>query len=383
MASRRVPELDGVRGVAILLVVFWHYVAAPNHLAAPGSFGWLLHKLGMFSWSGVDLFFVLSGYLIGGILVDAKEAPGYFKAFYLRRAFRILPLYVLFCGVGAAIVTMAPALQSMVGPPMPVRVYATFTQNFWLAHHPWDRYMDVTWSLAVEEQFYLTLPFVIRFVPRQQLPRTIGALVLASLIGRSLFYLHYGSEWGTAAYTLMPCRADALMLGTLGALAVRSERARRFLVQRPWPLPIALGASGLAVATLAFRGWDMNTRPMSTLGYTCLGVFYLTLLLWAVLRQQGWWAAVMRWRPLMVCGQLAYCLYLVHGLALHASAYLLRGSRAAGPDWLAAGVGLGVAFAFSALSWRYFESKMIAIGHRFSYAGDAVAAAPVARAAGR
>ncbi len=280
---------------------------------------------------------------------------------------------------------MAPALQTITGPPMPAGVYATFTQNFWLAHHPWDRYMDVTWSLAVEEQFYLTLPFVIRFVSRERLPQTIGALVVASVLGRSLFYLHYGSEWGTAAYTLMFCRADALMLGTLGALAVRSARARRFVVPRRWPLPLALGATGLAVAVLAWRGWDMNTRPMSTLGYSCLAVFYLSLLLWVVLRQQGWWAALMRLRPhrgLQPAGMFTSTSCM--GSPLHACAYLLRGSRAAGPDWLAAAAGLTLAFGFSALSWRYFESRMIAIRTpSFSYAGEAVAVAPVARAADR
>jgi peptidoglycan/LPS O-acetylase OafA/YrhL len=370
MAARRVPELDGIRGLAILLVIYWHYVAAPNVLAPAGSLGWTLYRIGILSWSGVDLFFVLSGYLIGGILIESRDSPDYFKAFYVRRAFRILPLYLLFCGCGTAVVMLLPALGRVVGHPMPLWVYATFSQNFWLAHHSWDAYMGETWSLAVEEQFYLTLPFIIRLVPRSRLPGTVAGLVVASVIGRTLMYLHYGSEWGTAAYTLMPCRADALMLGALGALAVRDQRARRFMTECRWALPAAVALSGAAVAVLTAEGWTMSTRPMSTLGYTALAIFYLALLLWAVMRRGTWWAAVMRTRFLGGLGSLAYCLYLVHGSALNIASYLMHGRlRGSGPDWPAAAIGLACAVGFSAVSWRYLESRMIGIGHRLSRTG--------------
>lgn len=85
--SRRIPELDGLRGLAILLVLFYHYIESSPVL--PG----FLSVAGRLTWSGVDLFFVLSGFLIGGILLNARESPNYFKAFYVRRAYRILPIY--------------------------------------------------------------------------------------------------------------------------------------------------------------------------------------------------------------------------------------------------------------------------------------------------
>jgi peptidoglycan/LPS O-acetylase OafA/YrhL len=91
MSGRRVPELDGIRGLAILLVIFWHYVSAPGALMPNDTLGGILFRVGALTWSGVDLFFVLSGFLIGGILIDAKASPSYFKTFYVRRTFRILP----------------------------------------------------------------------------------------------------------------------------------------------------------------------------------------------------------------------------------------------------------------------------------------------------
>lgn len=368
MSQRRVPQLDGIRGLAILLVIYWHYVAAPNVLEASGTLGRALFRVGMLTWSGVDLFFVLSGFLIGGILIDAKDSRRYFQTFYIRRSFRILPLYVSLCWIGTAIVMLRPAWGGVLGHPMPFWIYLTFTQNFWLAHHSWNAYMGVTWSLAVEEQFYLTLPLVIRFVSMRWLPITVGALVLTSIVGRSLLYLHYGNDWGTAAYVLMFCRADALMLGVLGALAIRTPRVLGVLSERRWILYLAIGTSGSAVGALLLKGWTMQTRPMSTLGYSCVAFFYLSLLLLAVIRADGWWAKGLRSRPLIKCGNLAYCLYMVHGMTFSVSSYWLhRRVHVSGPDFSAAIVGLLGALGISQLSWRYFESKMIRIGHRFSY----------------
>ena len=107
---------------------------------------------------------------------------------------------------------------------------------------------------------------------------------------------------------------------------------------------------------------------MSTLGYSCIAFFYLSLLLLAVIRADGWWAKVLSARPLMKCGNLAYCLYMVHGMTFSVSSYCLhRRVHVSGPDLSAALVGLLGALGISQLSWKYFESKMIRIGHRFSY----------------
>jgi peptidoglycan/LPS O-acetylase OafA/YrhL len=266
-----------------------------------------------------------------------------------------------------------PGLARVWGQPMPLYVYATFTENFWLAHHSWDAYMGVTWSLAVEEQFYLTLPFIIRFVPRERLSFVVGLLALASAVTRTVLYLHFGNDWGTAAYTLMFCRADALMLGVLGALAMRNAQVRTLLSERPWILRAAVVVFGGGVTVLLIKGWTMQTRPMSTLGYTCVSLFYTSLLLIAVVRTHGWWARVMRLSSLRWLGNLAYCLYLLHGPTFTASCYLLRGRpHPDGPDWAAAALGLVLALGLSYLSWQYFESKMIRIGHRFSYAASVV-----------
>jgi Acyltransferase family len=107
--SPRIPELDGLRGLAILLVMLCHYVGNPDH----SPLGFLPHRFFLAftaGWSGVDLFFVLSGFLIGGILLEARDSPNYFRTFYIRRVFRILPIYYLWTPLFALIVVVSRTL---------------------------------------------------------------------------------------------------------------------------------------------------------------------------------------------------------------------------------------------------------------------------------
>jgi len=171
-SARRIPQLDGIRGAAILLVIVWHFVVVSTLLGpGEGAISRIISHAGLLTWSGVDLFFVLSGFLIGGILIDAKDSPNYFSTFYVRRVFRILPIYALavlaYLLLWSSAAGQQTVLRETLGRPMPWYVYLTFTQNFWLAHHASDAiYLSLSWSLAVEEQFYLLLPTIIRVLPR-------------------------------------------------------------------------------------------------------------------------------------------------------------------------------------------------------------------------
>jgi peptidoglycan/LPS O-acetylase OafA/YrhL len=363
-SRRRVPQLDGIRGVAIVLVIWWHYVVVPNVDHPHDALTGVLSRIGLLTWSGVDLFFVLSGFLIGGILIDAKNTRRYFAPFYVRRSFRILPVYLVVCALGIWAATMSPAAEAVVGTPMPMVLYATFTQNLWLAHHSWDTWLSQTWSLAIEEQFYLTLPLVVRLVPRPKLPAAIAALALVCAAGRTLLYLHHGSGWENAAYVLTFCRGDSLLIGVLVALAVRAPRARRFLVERAWLLPAALLFFGDGVAVFIAKAWTMDA-PMSTFGYTWLALFYASLLLLAVSRTNGWVARLLTAQPLRFLGNRAYCLFLVHMATFNLSSQLVNANGSEW-SWSAALLGLALALGLAEISWRLLERNMIATGHRLA-----------------
>lgn len=139
--ERRIPELDGIRAVAILLVVVWHYLHL-HTTSAPGTLWAKANMLFRLTWSGVDLFFVLSGFLIGGILLSQRESPDYYRVFYLRRICRIFPLYFLFLTLCAvlqqpAVRTALPSIGWMFEPVLPMASYVTFTQNLAMAwYHP-------------------------------------------------------------------------------------------------------------------------------------------------------------------------------------------------------------------------------------------------------
>jgi peptidoglycan/LPS O-acetylase OafA/YrhL len=272
-SGKRIPELDGLRGLAILLVLIWHFGYDSN---SAGGIRWLsrLMDLSWLAWSGVDLFFVLSGFLIGGILLDVRDSPNYFKAFYVRRIFRIIPIYAVIVGTFyLCLVTGLPARHAgsdwLFGSTVPWYSYVTFTQNirFAIGGPNLAYWLAATWSLAVEEQFYLVLPAIIWFVPRRKLPYVLSGAILAAPLLRLFLNLRDRSDT-VASFSLMPCRADGLLLGVAAALLVRhhpsweSIKGRRRWLVSAWIVLLA----GLALFMVFKQADPLHSFWMSTIG---------------------------------------------------------------------------------------------------------------------
>lgn len=376
--SKRILVLDGLRGMAILMVLVYHFVVMGNETILPHKLEGLLS----FGWSGVDLFFVLSGFLIGGILLDARDSANYFKVFYVRRFYRILPLYGALCLLSVAVSHAHLSTDAwMFEGKVPWYAYLTFGQNFWMAKADGSTLsagyvMIVTWSLAVEEQLYLTLPFVVRAVSRKSLPYVLGiGVLLAPLIRVALWCALNPSHRAKTTYLLAPCRMDTLLLGVLAACAVRSEACWDWLVAHKGFVASASVVFGLGILEMIHKKIGTGSFELASFGYTWVALFYLSLLLLAV-TQHSLVGRLFRFRPLTELGILAYGLYLFHcfalglvyGLADKAAPQQLTDLSAIGLTLLS---GLLV-FALTRLSWRYFEKPLINRGHQYQYRHERV-----------
>lgn len=371
----RIPELDGLRGIAIGLVLVYHYFLITSH-AQLGSLLSRLLALGRLSWSGVDLFFVLSGFLIGGILLDARESTNYYPVFYTRRFFRIVPIYMV-CLAGffafRALIQAGHAsnFAYMMKDQLPAWPYFTFLQNFWMAKsNSLGAFgLGATWSLAVEEQFYLSLPLLIRLLPRRKLPTFLGVTVLAALVLRILLFLVW-RDHSLSRFVLMPCRADALLLGVLGAIAVRNPKSYEWLSGNRKLLGILTGVFVLGIGAMTYLRASLDGRIIQTAGLTWMAGFYLCILLLAVTGPSDWIKRFLRMKWLMWLGGIAYGTYLFHEFVLGAFFTLLRSCPPALyniTDVLIALAALASTLFFCKISWTYFEKPLIKIGHRNSY----------------
>ena len=365
--ARRIPELDGIRGVAILLVLVWHLVTCMMGSPPP-----LFRFLNVF-WCGVDLFFVLSGFLIGGILLDNRAAPNYYSVFYRRRVCRILPIYfvwlALFFVMRAARHLFLPAIASwLFDNAMPGLSYATFTQNFLQARAGMfgAEWLSVTWSLAVEEQFYLFLPFIVRVTPLKRLPWVLIPLIAAAPLFRAVFY--DPNRENIAGYVLVFCRTDALLLGTMCAWFVRQPDAASRIGKALPALRIILLSAGGFVLLTSYTG---QTAITWNGGFTLLALAFASWLLIALYDQQSFLARSMRLAPLRAIGLVAYGTYLIHNAVNGIFWSMLRGhvpyfDRLS--DIFLAPIPLVASLAIAAASWRYFEKPIVRFGQRAHFA---------------
>jgi len=375
--KRRVPELDGLRGIAILLVLVFHYISQGG-TNTPGSVAAFLQRFVIMGWTGVDLFFVLSGFLIGGILIDARESPNYFKAFYIRRFFRIIPIYylwiLLYLGViGAAGGQVARFSNSGNRPPINFGVFGhfLFLQNIigydlagiagaWFGH---------LWSLAVEEQFYLVAPLLVRFISSPVLKRILVTVIVAAPAFR--LFLLWGMHVPAPRVTvLMPCRADALAVGMLAATLTGSRDLLRMIREHSVLMHFALALLTLGVVALWMFAPQSSTLGMQSLGYTWLAFFYATLLLLAVGQPESWAGRITRIAWLRELGTVSYCVYIIHiavNVVVHALLLRRAPSISTGRGVVVTVLAAFVTYGVAKMSWVLFEGPLQRRGHAFKY----------------
>jgi peptidoglycan/LPS O-acetylase OafA/YrhL len=360
--KKRIPELDGLRGIAILLVLLYHYFSLVSGKPLP----WLQRTFAM-GWSGVDLFFVLSGFLIGGILLDARESPNYFSTFYGRRVFRIMPLYYVW-------IVAYFAIAAFIGNPETwhsVPIYILFLQNSAKINHAdlGTAWLGHLWSLAVEEQFYLIIPLAIRFLARRTLFLLMCFVVVSAPVARVLFHQHLPAH-PAAQYILTVCNADALAVGVLLAIVWRNEqwktRLRSHKTLLGWVILPLLGIS----LYLLVRQPSQYSMTMAAWGFSIVVAFFAGLLTLAIMVPGGMWAAVCRWSLLAEMGRVSYCLYIIHQVVNLACYKILLHSLPRADSWATVGVSVLaalVAYGIATLSWKFFEHPMIRLGHRYTY----------------
>jgi peptidoglycan/LPS O-acetylase OafA/YrhL len=387
--ATHVRELDGVRGLAILLVLFTHFGGyGPESV---GPFGRAFHAVVDFGWSGVDLFFVLSGFLITGILLDAKGSSAYFRSFYMRRVLRILPLYYV-C-VFAYFFLLIPALHilapgrtsvvSAVGRPASEQLwYFAHLSNWRIGRQITFNGIDHFWSLAIEEQFYLVWPMIVLALSRRALLRVCGALAVFSLALRNLpsvLAIHaVNPHW---VYCATPFRIDTLAFGAGLAVLTLDERFRR--AWRVWACgALAAGLSLVAVAYFRGASWSFESVPMAALGFTGVALAYSAFVAFAAMRSGTAAASFLRWPALVELGRLSYGIYVAHRplsiLAPTLQAALARHIGGVPASLTLVAAGGAISYALALVSWRLIERPFLRLKDRFPY--DAPKVAPVALA---
>jgi len=368
-APRRghIEALDGVRGLAIIAVFLYH--AMPD-LSPQWRYGFVLTRAVSAGPFGVDLFFVLSGFLITGILIAAREKVHYFKNFYARRVLRLFPVYYAYLLV---LMFVIPLIHRALHTSMeeysgPWWWYLAYFCN-WKPNFGWrDAGLGHIWSLAVEEQFYLIWPTIVLLAGRRRLPWVCGALILSATALRCVWSAQ-GATWNQI-YRLTVTRWDTMAFGALAALAVRSESW--LPIAKRWAPRLMLGGTVIFCALAIYAGGpDWSRAPIQTVGSTFASLAFTGLVLFAATAQAGPLHRLLRRPLLLAMGKYSYFIYVVHGLVIShvywVGEFIVKKRPAtAVPVKLGLlGVVSVLVFYLAKLSWRFFEAPILKLKRHF------------------
>lgn len=340
----RIPSLDGLRGIAVLMVML-------NHTGDARS-GWF-GQIASFGQTGVDLFFVLSGFLITRILIESRGEDAFLRNFYARRVLRIWPLYYAFL-----------VLTYFVFPRFDLAPEASFDRQAWywlyLQNLPTPvRSWDVSegpghfWSLAVEEHFYLVWPWIVAWaVPRRLWIWALAAIVVSVALRVVFTHQRLG------IYYFTPCRLDGLALGAL--LAIVESRGRLQRWRGVWIAGFWLSALALFFLwpKIGGRGapWVQGSK------FFVISALYAGLIGIAA-TSSGALSAVLRSRALVECGKVSYGMYVYHVVCFEIARRI-----GVGHGFLWAVCAFALTFAVAELSFRVFERPFLAWKTRFEHA---------------
>jgi peptidoglycan/LPS O-acetylase OafA/YrhL len=369
---RNVRALDGIRGVAIILVMFHHFegLIPPCSLVVR-----CLTLMLSYGWVGVDLFFALSGFLITGILLDTRNANNYFSAFYARRVLRIFPLYYSVLIVILAVAAILSPRPHRVPLPADQKLYFLYLTNWlvlWKGH--WGpNILGHFWSLAVEEQFYLIWPLCVWLLISQKLARAaVGACVIA-LLARIFWVLQTGPSQAIVMATVT--RMDALLCGALGAILFRQDRNLNVLHR--WSPRVAFSAilafaAGVIWLRVTHGAWSVLVF-VQTFGFTLLAVGFTALILHAAATDGAGTLLqrALRNGVLTDFGKYSYGIYVYHVPALVLCDFLIL-SRLS-PAWvhnfwfgvLYFAFLFAISFFVAKLSYEHFERHFLALKRYF------------------
>lgn len=369
-AARHIAALDGIRGLAVLMVILFH--SALRSGGSPESAG-IVMKVILSGWLGVDVFFVLSGFLITGIILDTKNTKHFFRNFYVRRTLRIFPLYYLVLFVVLTIVPLfmafdTPDLVKLVDRQIWLWTYMTnvgfvYFRKAWLLTSVVD--LSHLWSLAVEEQFYLIWPLIVVITPVKRLPiLCVLGVVLALATRLALWWM---GQTSGAMYFATPCRVDGLALGSLLAVLVRRDG---FAVGRKTVSAFfAAGIGGLLVLGMLRGGLWFSDKATVAFAPSCMNFICAGLVLCAAGGQRRV-TRVLENGALRASGRYSYGLYLIHPLIVTPLGILLldSGRFAAVGIWvipLFTGAVLAVSFTIAIVLFHGFEKHWLKLKTRF------------------
>jgi len=344
-----IRAIDGLRGIAILLV--------------------LLHHFGLFQpgWAGVDIFFVISGFLITGILLRTKNSPHYFGHFYARRALRILPLY--YVSILLFYLVIFPIAERFASSPQ--YGFKDFTwfffhlSNWWIGSgHMSSSPISHFWSLAIEEQYYFVWPLLVFLLSRKNLLRATIAIALLSFSCRVFDAALHPEGIGFNFYT--PFRIEPIAIGSLAAILALDQHLWNKLVSYR---PILFWGGFVVFTATTFLG---DNRAICVFGISAIGAVALAMLTDAATNRSPFDTPFFRH-----LGKYSYALYVIHYPVYFLMSRIFQGWGRVWHPVLTAAIGLPLTYLLARASWILIESPFLKLKNRFEYQpGSPLQAAP-------